>query len=394
MTFGLGRFALFAYGFRPFFLLAGWYAIVSVLAWLWLYRTGTSLLSDLPPQLWHGHEMLFGFVGAAVAGFLLTAVPSWTGSRGFAGWPLVALTAIWLLGRSAFALADHVPLALLMAAELAFVPGLLVLVAPPVLRNKNRNLPLLFVLVAFWGLDAAFLWAVGQADAALARQILLATLGVVLLLITVVGGRIVPAFTGNALRARGIDTSLTTNPLIDRLTIAAMALLVLADLFRIPAAIAGTIAALAALLHALRLAGWQTHRTFRDPIVWVLHAAYLWIPVGLVLRALQTLGGFGFAVHWVHALGTGAAATMVLAVMTRAALGHTGRALRVAPAIVVSYVLLIAAGVVRVFGPAILPVDYRTTILLSTIAWTVAFLLFVFVYTPILAGPRADGRPG
>ncbi len=388
------RFALFAYGFRPFFLLAGCYAIVSVLLWLWLYRTGTSLLPGMAPQLWHGHEMLFGFVGAAIAGFMLTAVPSWTGCRGFAGLQLVVLAVIWILGRAAFALAGQLPPAMVAVAELAFLPALLLLVAPPVLRSGNRNLPLLLVLAVFWCLDGTFLWAVRHADAMLARQMLLATLSVVLLLITVIGGRIVPAFTGNALRARGADVSLRARPFVDRTLIAAMAALVVADLLRMPAGVAATVAGIAALLHALRMSGWQSLRTFRDPIVWILHAAYLWLPVGLALRALSALGGFGFAAHWMHALGTGAAATMILAVMTRAALGHTGRPLRVAPAIVGSYGLLIAAGLLRVFGPAVLPSSYRVTVMLATAAWTAAFILFVCVYTPILLRPRADGRPG
>jgi uncharacterized protein involved in response to NO len=386
--------ALFAYGFRPFFLLSGWYAVVSIAAWLWLYHSGTSPLTALPPQLWHGHEMLFGFVGAAVAGFMLTAVPSWTGSRGFAGLPLAALTAVWILGRVAFALAGQLPFAIVAAAELAFVPGLLLLVAPPVLRSSNRNRPLLLVLAVFWSLDAAFLWALHQSDVVLARQSLLVTLDVVLLLITVIGGRIVPAFTGNALRARGLNVSLVTRPLVERLVIVAMAAVVVADIAVVPVRIAGAIAGLAAFLHAFRMTGWQTIRTLRDPIVWILHAAYLWLPIGLALRALYALGGFGFAAHWLHALGTGAAATMVMAVMTRAALGHTGRALQVARPIALAYGLLILAACLRVFGPVILPVDYLMSITLSSMVWTAAFLLFVLVYTPILLSPRADGRPG
>lgn len=393
-TAGVRTFALFAYGFRPFFLLAGWYAVVSVAVWLWLYRTGTSPLAAMPGQLWHGHEMLFGFVGAAVAGFMLTAVPSWTGSRGFAGLPLVVLAMTWLLGRLAFALAGHLPFALLAVAELAFVPGVLVLVAPPVLRTLNRNLPLLLVLTAFWCLDAAFLWAILHADAALARQLLLATLGLVLLLITVVGGRIVPAFTANALKARGASVALRSRPLVERLAIGSMAALVLADLFRMPETLTATIAGGAALAHLARAAGWGTRHTFREPLVWILHAAYYWLPVGLGLRALHALGGWSFAAHWLHALGTGAAATMVLAVMTRAALGHTGRPLRAAPPIVWAYGLLIVAGVTRVFGPAFLPIGYLSTIVIASAAWVAAFLLFATVYTPILTRPRADGRPG
>lgn len=391
-------FALFAYGFRPFFLLAGWYAVVSVAAWLWLYRTGGSPFPSVPPQLWHGHEMLFGFVGAAIAGFMLTAVPSWTGSRGFAGLPLIGLTFVWILGRLAFAFPGHVPAILVAVAELAFVPAMLVLVAPPVLRTRNRNLPLLFVLVAFWCLDAAFLWAALNADAALARRMLLVTLGLVLLLITVIGGRIVPAFTTSALRARGIDVALRTRPIVDRvvdrLVIGGMAALALSDLIAVPSGFSAAIAGFAALVHLIRMAGWKTRYTLRDPIVWILHAAYLWLPVGLALRLLHTVGGPGFAAHWMHALGAGAAATMVLAVMSRAALGHTGRPLRVSRAIAWSYRLLIAATAIRVFGPAFLPVGYVATIMIASIAWVAAFLLFAVVYTPVLLEPRADGRPG
>jgi uncharacterized protein involved in response to NO len=387
-------FALFEYGFRPFFLLAGCYAAVSVFVWIWLYRSGTSLFSPMPPQLWHGHEMLFGFVGAAIAGFMLTAVPSWTGSRGFAGLPLVVLTALWVLGRIAFALAGRIPDAFLAVAELAFLPGVLVLIAPPVLRTMNRNVPLLLVLSVFWCLDAAFLWATAHGDAALARGLLLTTLGVVLTLITVIGGRIVPAFTANALRARGIDANLRSRPGIERLAIGSMAALAFADLFRVPVDMSAYIAGVAALAHLARVAGWKTRYTFRDPIVWILHVAYYWLPVGLALRALHALGGWTFTVHWLHALGTGAAATMVLAVMTRAALGHTGRPLCAARPVVWSYYLLIAAGIIRVFGPAVLPVGYLATITLASAAWIAAFLLFAIVYTPILLRPRADGRPG
>lgn len=387
-------FALFDYGFRPFFLLAGWYAAVTIPVWMWLYQSGASPLSSIPAQLWHGHELLFGFVAAAIAGFMLTAVPSWTGSRGFAGLPLIALAVTWISGRVAFALADIIPAALLAVAELAFLPGLLVLVAAPVLRSMNRNTPLLLVLTLLWCLDAAFLWAVLHGEVSLARNLLLVTLDVVLLLITVIGGRIVPAFTANALRARGMDVSLRSLPAIERLTIGSMVLLVLADLAQLPETYAASIAAFAALMHVLRAARWKTRATLRDPIVWILHVAYGWLPIGLALRALHTGIGIGFAAHWLHALGAGAAATMVLAVMSRAALGHTGRPLNVAAPVVWAYTLLTAAVVVRVFGPVLLPISYLSTVTLASVAWTAAFLLFAVTYTPILLRPRADGRPG
>jgi uncharacterized protein involved in response to NO len=387
------RFALFAYGFRPFFLLAGWYAAASIPVWLWLYRSGISPLQPVPAQLWHGHEMLFGVVAAAIAGFMLTAVPSWTGSRGFAGWPLITLSAIWLFGRLAFALADRIPGALLVVAELTFLPGLLALVAAPLLRSLNRNTPLLFVLTLLWCLDAAFLWAVLHGEAALARNLLLVTLDLVLLLITVIGGRIVPAFTANALRATGRDAALRSERVIERLTIGSMVILVLADLARLPEGLTASVAAFAALMHVLRAVRWKPHATLRHPIVWILHVAYWWLPIGLTLRALHA-GGGDFAAHWLHALGIGAAATMVLAVMSRAALGHTGRPLRAPAPVVWSYGLLTAAVLIRVLGPALLPISYLSTITLASVVWTAAFLLFGIAYTPVLIRPRADGRPG
>lgn len=387
-------FALFAYGFRPFFLLSGWYAVAGIAVWLLLVRSGASPLAAMPPQFWHGHEMLFGFVGATIAGFMLTAVPSWTGSRGFAGIPLMALTATWILGRLAFAMADRIPVALLTLAELSFLPGLLLLIAPPLLRTLNRNSPLLLVLAAFWLLDAAFMWAVLNEDAGLARQVLLVALDIVLLMITVIGGRVVPAFTANALKARGLVASPVARRGVERLAIGSMAAIAAADLSGIPEHFTAPIAGVAALAHFVRAAGWKTRYTLRDPIVWVLHAAYLWLPVGLALRALHATGGSELTTHWLHALGTGAAATMILAVMTRAALGHTGRALRVAQPIVWSYGLLILAALIRVFGPAVLPLAYMSTITLASACWIASFLLFVLVYTPILLRPRADGRPG
>ena len=388
------RFALFDYGFRPFFLLAGGFALLAVPAWFLLYRAGLMPLRGMPGQLWHGHEMLFGFVGAAIAGFMLTAVPSWTGSRGFAGLPLALLVTVWVAGRAAFAFAAQLPLLVVAAAELAFIPVLLVLVAPPVLRTMNRNVPILVVLTVIWCLDAAFLWALAHQDILLAQRVLLVTLGVVLLLITIIGGRIVPAFTGNALRARGLDVGLRHRPWIERFLILAMASLVAADLLRAPVAVVAAVAGAAALLHAIRVGGWQTRHTLRDPIVWILHAAYAWLPIGLGLRAVFLLTSHPLSVHWMHALGSGAAATMILAVMTRASLGHTGRPLLVSRLTAVSYGLLLAATAIRVIGPAVLPGAYTAIVAIASAAWAAAFALFVWVYTPILCGPRADGRPG
>jgi uncharacterized protein involved in response to NO len=388
------KFSLFSYGFRPFFLLAGLYANVAVTTWLWLFLSDPALTLAMPAMYWHGHEMIYGFVAAAIGGFMLTAVPSWTGSRGFAGLPLVSLATIWLLGRIAFAISGHVPIAVLVTAELLYLPALALLITPSLLRSPNRNSPLLLVLAAFWALDFFFLRSVMRGDFLAAQQALHSSLDVVLLLITVIGGRIVPAFTQNALKARGIDARMRHSRPIETLVIGSMLALIVAGFFPRAFVAGGIVAAVASVAHFVRLAGWQGLKTRSDPIVWVLHIAYLWMPIGLSLKAFYVLGGFSFAAHWFHALGAGAAATMILAVMTRASLGHTGRPLHVARPVVWAYGMLIAAILFRVFGPALLPVSYGATIAIAAGLWLGAFLVFVAFYAPILSGPRADGKPG
>ncbi|WP_405234437.1 NnrS family protein [Lentisalinibacter salinarum] len=384
----------FAYGFRPFFLLAGWYAVIAIGLWLWLYPAAPGPFATLPAQLWHGHEMLFGFVGAAIAGFMLTAVPSWTGDRGFAGLPLVALTVLWLAGRVALFAGDAIPFWLLALAELAFLPMLALLLAPPLLRATNRNTPLLFVLLFLWSADAVFVYALAQGDPGLANTAVRAALNLVLLLVTVIGGRIVPAFTANALRGRGETPGLRASTHLNRFVIAAMAVAIPVDIVWPGGSAVGAVALAAGLGQAVRLAGWQGWRTLREPIVWILHAAYLWLPIGLLLKAGWFLGGLPWAAQWLHALGSGAAATMILAVMTRASLGHTGRELRVSPTVTAAYLLLLAAVAARVFGPVWLPLGYTTTVAVAGALWLLAFLLYSIVYAPVLLLPRADGKAG
>jgi uncharacterized protein involved in response to NO len=384
----------FAYGFRPFFLLAGLYALVSVAAWLWAYSNGNWPLPSTPPQYWHAHEMIFGFVGAAIAGFLLTAVPSWTGSRGFAGAPLVVLVLLWLGGRVVFSLGQVVPVWLIAVGELLFVPVLALAIAPMLLRSANRNWPMLVLLGAFWIADVTFIAGLALNDPLLSRAGLVAALNVVLVLITIVGGRIVPAFTGNALRASGSQVALRSTPLVERLVLLAMLAMLISDIVQPAGWATMTIAAIAAVLQLWRLAGWRGWHTTRQPIVWVLHLAYLWLPLGLGLKAAWLAGSFGFAAHWQHALGAGAAGMMILAVMTRASLGHTGRPLTVHTSIAFAYGLLALAVVVRVFGPAFLPLDYASIVFLAGVLWITAFLPYLFVYLPILLRPRVDGKPG
>lgn len=385
---------LFAYGFRPNFLLAGLAALVLVPLWALSFVAGTTLGTGWPPSLWHGHEMLFGFITCAIAGFLLTAVPSWTGQKGYAGAPLVALALLWLIARIMISTSQLWPPVLTAVADLSFLPLLAVLVAVPLARQRNRNTPLLIVLGLLWLTNLAFHVAIIGSNPPLARHALILGIDIVLILVTIIGGRIVPAFTTSALRQQGIQSAPQSRPALTAIAVAAMVLVATSDLIWPETRIAGAVAAVAAAVQFLRLLQWRSLQTLRQPIVWILHLAYAWLPLGLGLKAAALLGEYAFGAFWLHALTIGALATMITAVMTRAALGHTGRALVAHPLTTAGYVLLTAGALVRVFGLSPLGISYPLVVILSASFWTVSFALFIGVYAPILWGPRADGKPG
>ena len=384
--------SLFAYGFRSQFLLAACAALLLVPVWASNFALGTPLGSAWPPTLWHAHEMLFGFIASAIAGFLLTAVPSWTGEKGFAGWPLMLLAGTWLAARLLIASSALWPAALTALADLAFLPLLAVLVGLPLLRTRSRNRVLLLVLALLWLCDLVFHVALLRANAPAALHALRVGIDLVLLMVTVIGGRLVPAFTTSALRPLGM--SVRDRGGFSVLAVAAMVLVTLTDLFAVPAALGGWVAAAAALVQAARLLQWAAWRTWRMPLVWVLHLGYAWLPAGLGLKAVALLTGAALGAFWLHALTVGALTTMIVAVMSRASLGHTGRALVVHPLTTLAYLLLTGAALIRVFGLTALHLNYVSVIVLAALCWCAAFALFVAVYAPILWLPRADGKPG
>jgi uncharacterized protein involved in response to NO len=385
---------LFAYGFRSQFLLAGLAGLLLVPVWALNFAFTTPLISSWPPMLWHAHEMLFGFIVSAIAGFLLTAVPSWTGQKGFAGLPLIILAVFWLGARVLIADSARWPPLLISLIDLAFLPLLGALIARPLLRSRNRNTPLLIVLGLLWLTNLTFHIGLLRSNPPLALHALHVGIDIVLVLVTVVGGRIVPAFTGSALRPRGLQDLVKNRPALTVLAVAAMAAVTLTDVIAPDTRLAGVVAAIAATVQAARLLQWAAWRTLRQPIVWVLHLGYAWLPVGLALKAIAMLSGAAVAAFWLHALTIGALTTMIVAVMTRASLGHTGRALIVDPLITLAYLLLTGAALIRVFGLSVLGLNYPSVIVLTALCWTVAFALFVWVYAPIFWKPRIDGKPG
>jgi len=379
---------LFSYGFRPFFLAAGLAAFILVPLWAWSLAAPAALPVAWPPSLWHAHEMVFGFAAAAIAGFLLTAVPSWTGRKGFAGWPLVLLFALWLAARLVVAASGLLPRVLVAAVSLSFLPLLMGLLAWPLLRERNRNTPLLFVLATLWVCQCAFHWAAWHSDFDASRQAVVTAINLVLVLVTVIGGRIVPSFTANALRLSGSKVLPRAANWLTPAAVTLMVGIVIVDVLRPGGALAGVVALAAAAVQAARISQWRGLHTLRMPIVWILHLGYAWIPIGLGLKAWALLGENPWGANWLHALTIGAMATMIVAVMTRTSLGHTGRTLEPHRLTVAAYGFLGLATLVRVAGPMVPVVSYLTIVVTSAALWTAAFALYLWVYAPILVGPR------
>ncbi|HIJ63131.1 MAG TPA: NnrS family protein [Rhodospirillaceae bacterium] len=379
-------------GFRPFFLFAGLFAMLHIPVWLVLITGQAALPLAFDPMLWHGHEMLFGFGTAAVAGFLLTAVPNWTGSRGVSGWPLALLAGLWLAARLAFLAGPGLTLWAAPALDLAFLPTLAAMLAGPLIRTgKSRNLVFLGLLTVLCVADGLILAAMtGMAETG--RNGLALALFTLVLMIGIVGGRIIPAFTQSGLQAVGVAWQGHRLPGLEPAALALLGGVAIAEALAPGAAAGSALCLAAAVAHGLRLAGWQGWKTRRLPLLWVLHLGYLWIPLGL---AAVGLAGFGLLPlpheAALHGLTVGAIGTMTLGVMSRAALGHGGRPLVPAAATVAAYLLVWSAAWLRLSAPL---ADTHNLLWASGLAWSGGFALFVLVYAPICLRPRADGRPG
>lgn len=386
--------ALLSGGFRPFFLAAGLHAALSLVFWMvWLgvHHAGGAFVKisvSPPPYVWHAHEMLFGFAGAAVGGFLLTAVPNWTGHRPVAGMRLAALVWLWLAGRIALWSSAVLPGPVVAGLDLLFLPALISTLAGPVIRSgKRQNMAVIGVITLLW--VAQLLSHLGMLDILQdgGRAGRLMALDVLTLLMTVIGGRITPAFSRNWLSAQGLPLPPAV-PLMPWTPAAIIGiLLVLAgDLSSQPMLTAGG-ALLAAVALLVRLALWQGWRVRSEPLLLVLHVGALWMGIGYLLRGLAALSFLPEAAS-LHALTTGAAGTLILGVMCRASLGHTGRPLSSSPGLTSAFALVSLAALVRVLVPIALPGFYMEGMLLAGAAWVIAFGLFTAHFLPILTTPR------
>ncbi|MBZ7926988.1 NnrS family protein [Ensifer adhaerens] len=380
---------LFSYGFRPFFLGAALWAIAAMVLWISALTIGLDVAGDYGAAHWHAHEMLFGFSSAVLGGFLLTAIPNWTGRLPVSGGPLAALLGLWVVGRLALLSSGVIGLPVAAGIEALFLPVLLLICAREVIVGRKwKDLKVIGGLVL---LSAANIWfhlsVLRDLDEDAAARLAIAAYT---MLIMIVGGRIVPSFTRNWLNKVGRTNFPVPYNRFDTAAILIGVAALAAWTFAPDHIVTGAIALTACAFHTVRLFRWRGLATWPEKLLFVLHAAYAFVPLGFLAisaGAIELLGEYPV----MHVLTVGVIASMMLAVMTRASRGHTGRPLVGSAITSASYVAIMAAALIRPLAD-VLPVHYHHLIALSGVLWIAAFALFTLEYGPMLVCDRRSPR--
>lgn len=374
-------------GFRPFYLGAAVFGMLAMPLWLALFLGQVSLDLSVAPLLWHAHEMLFGFAVAVIVGFLLTAGKAWTGLATPRGAFLGALVAMWLAARIAVIVG---PYALYAVLDLMLLPVVAAVLISVLVRARNyRNLGLAGILLLLSLVNLCFHLAVLGVIAVEPMQALHAALALVVMIECVMAGRVLPAFTNSV--TPGLN--LKPQPRVEQATLALTAVALLCWVVAAPAGFSAGALGLAAAAHLRRQWSWQPGVTRSRPILWILHAAYLWLPLGFALLGLAQIGWVSGSAG-VHALAVGATGGLIVGMVTRTARGHTGRPLKVSNAEVWAYALVMAAAVLRVLLPILAPQWFVQALLGAALAWSAAFAIYLVIYTPWLMSTRLDGKDG
>ena len=385
---------LFRLGFRVFFLGGALFSALAMLLWI-LTLSGVTTLPGVQNTIWwHAHEMLFGFALAIVAGFVMTAMQNWTGIPGIKSWPLAVVSGLWLLPRLLMPLRGELS-PLVITLDLVWLPIVAGILARPVLQIKQwRNLFFVPLFLFFTLLNALSYYAAASGNWLLSERVFITMVLALSALITVMGGRVIPFFTARATHTDKVEPL----PWLEKLSLVSIWLSVFAWLVlpRIPAAnkLLALILIVAAIAHLIRLLRWNYKLTIPVPLLWVLHLGYAFIPLGLLALAAASIQigiSVSLASHWLTA---GALGTVVLGMIARVSLGHSGRALESTRAVVVAFILIILAAILRSLLPMIAPALTLAAYHSSAACWIAAYGVFCWVYWPILTQPRADGHPG
>jgi len=385
-------FRLFALGFRAFYSLAAIFAVVSILLWLLSFTDVFQAGGYLRGIFWHSHEMVFGFAIAVMTGFLLAAVRNWTGLPTPTGFALAALAALWLAGR---VLIVTGPPLLAAMIDILFVPALAIAIALPIIRSRNQRNYKIVVLLALIAVSNVVyhLASLGPLPAWLAYTTVITALDLMTIVFAIVAGRVIPAFTKNAIPGSEPRHA----GWLEFLSFGSLVLIIVtrvgSDWFSIPALIPTTILVVAAVSHAFRLTLWQPWLTSGNPLLWMMPVAYSWLPVALFLRVLAAYSAVSQGA-WIHALTTGAISGLMLAMMMRSSLGHTGRPLVASGMDMTAFLLLQLAAIIRVVAGLFETGIYDSLVIVSGVLWILAFVVFLLRYLPMLVQPRIDGRPG
>lgn len=382
--------AILSYGFRPFFLLGAVYAGITIVFWLPMFYGRLETASEFAPVDWHVHELLFGYVAAIVTGFLLTAIPNWTGRLPVQGVPLLALVLLWLVGRGAVFYSSTIGWLAAAVIDSAFLLAVAVAAAIEIIAGRNwRNLKVLAPVTVLFAANVLFhLEAHFAGSADIARRLGIAA---TVLLIMIIGGRIIPSFTRNWLVRQNPGRLPVPFNRFDAATIIVSALALLAWTCFPDSAASGVALLGAALLNIARLYRWAGDRTWRDPLVLVLHVAYAFVPLGFLLAGLASLlPNTVPQAAGLHAFGVGAIGAMTLAVMSRATLGHTGRELRASGGTCLVFAAVVVSALLRI-AAACMP-DMTMLLHASATAWTLAFLGYAVLFGGMLVRPKLKAR--
>ncbi len=378
---------IFQNSFRPFFIAAGIWATLAVPFWLLNYFGIMIVIDNFNIFLWHQHEILYGFVAAAIAGFILTAIPNWTGRLPIKNKPLAILVFLWILGRVGFLTTAIFGTITTSLMDLPFLIVLVLVIMREIVSGKNwRNLPVI-ILISFFTLGNILVHLQIHEIIDSAELGMRLSTFVLSILLALIGGRIVPSFTRNWLAQNKANKFPRPFGNFDKISLISLVVFVFAQVIIPHHQATSLLALLAGLLHGIRFIRWKVWMTLTEPLIWILHVGYMWLCVALVLIGLSGLTDFVPYTSSYHALTVGAFSTMILAVMTRASLGHTGRTIKATLGTTTIFIFITIAAILRVYEPFIN--ESGSLILsLSGIFWTLSFALFIFIYFPILTQPR------
>lgn len=377
-------FALFRLGFRPFFLFGAIFAAFALIYFILLMSGAVTFLPSRWDMLvWHKHEMLFGYSAAIIGGFLLTAVLNWTGHPTPKGGALAMIFLLWLAGRITIFFSAWLPAALVAAVDISFFLACMAGILPALIKSKNRRNYFFLVLLA--------LLAIANALSHWDKMGIGIWLGlnIVVLIMVVIGGRVIPFFT-----ERPLGVSITRDPRIERFVLVSTIAALVLDVAEANETILGIAFLLAAVANGWRLSQWQSLKTLKMPLLWVLHLGYAWLVIGFAVRAGHYFGYVPSPSIGTHAFTAGGIGVLTLGMMARVSLGHSGRPLSIGKPMILAFACINLAAACRVFGVWLLPEFIWQWFQAASVFWLLAFGIFVWIYTPILVRPRVDGRDG